>query len=346
MVLTLEDNYQNALINNGLNSKEFCFFEGLFDAMRDNKLFFLASFDFYNFFLSLYKSTISNRTAKMIERLINEGAISISEARQIKPLITICSSSDNYRFQNNSFFVPFCDVPDNLTSCICGENPDDANFYKFVFSSFTSKNDYINVETIGMGGGDIKTYLQNMVDNQRVFLCICDSDIKYPGCDEGCTAKDAREFFQTNNPKCSTLYVLSVHEKENLFPFEMYNLQGNMKEIVQYVISLNCDDYRDYFDIKDGMKKADLNNPALQPAAWHSFYDCVFNYAQTNNYYEQKLPKKYVIGIGSSALSERIEQPVDINSYKSLLTSRQKNDIDSICGLMLIYGYRYTIKNP
>ncbi|MBO4667588.1 MAG: hypothetical protein J5666_05645, partial [Bacilli bacterium] len=139
---------------------------------------------------------------------------------------------------------------------------------------------------------------------------------------------------------------LSVHEKENLFPLElMHPKEKAEKEIIKFITRSkpsNENDYRNYYDIKDGILKADACNPSLKCPQWQSVYVPIINLLVSNNWQSKKPnAKRICFGVGDKEVMKQIQKGIDYSAFKSFLTSLQEKDIEAINALILKFGYCY-----
>lgn len=176
------------------------------------------------------------------------------------------------------------------TSFLC-ENIDDVKFYMKLVSiyypdTFTSACFYH-----GGGGTTVDVFLY--LKKQKVIsLVILDSDVKYPGCVIGDTARRCK-----NQYKEQTAYiemkVLNVHEAENLVPLaymksHTYDKEG--RKFLEKMSQRGLLHLMRYYDIKKGIRK----DRAIENTNYLSFckdlYEKLYPYRKNSfeNYLNQK----------------------------------------------------------
>lgn len=145
------------------------------------------------------------------------------------------------------------------TSMLC-ENLDDINFYIKQARCFHA---YSPMAVNRYHGGGGTTYdVFNTLKNKKIFcLTIIDSDIKYPGCELGETA---RRFDRNYNVAKANILVkvLPVHEAENLVPvsFMMAHSEQKGTTFLKKLEKRGILRYLTYYDIKEGIVKDKTEN--------------------------------------------------------------------------------------
>ncbi|MCS4057165.1 hypothetical protein [Salinibacter ruber] len=176
------------------------------------------------------------------------------------------------------------------------ENVDDAKVYNKIAKYYAySENVSTNIEysVIQGGGGNIHDQLEQFQRrNDRIVMCLVDSDKKHPSDELGQTAQNA---LSTYDEECSLchLVILKEHELENLIPvyFLRRSTNSNTQErsAVENIDSLSkvedLSKIRKFIDIKNGTKLGeivdgfrDVDNVELRylSQAFSSIhYDCV-----------------------------------------------------------------------
>lgn len=153
------------------------------------------------------------------------------------------------------------------TSFLC-ENIDDVKFYMKLVSIY-----YPNTPTNacfyhGGGGTTVDVFLY--LKKQKVIsLVILDSDVKYPGCDMGDTARKCVNQYKKHMSHIE-VKVLNVHEAENLVPLAFMKAHTHDKKGEKFLESMKQRELLHlmrYYDIKKGIRK----DRAVEDADYLSF---------------------------------------------------------------------------
>jgi len=189
---------------------------------------------------------------------------------------------------NYSFFSDSKSV--QPTSFLC-ENIDDVTFYMKLVSIYYPISPVIANYYHGGGGTtvDVFCYLKS---RKVICLVILDSDVKYPGCDIGDTARRC-----VNEYKKKVSYieikVLNVHEAENLVPlaFMKTHTQNNCgKRFLEKMNQRGLLHLMRYYDIKKGIRK----DRALEKALYLTFCEDLYKnlYPYRKNSFDKFLKQK------------------------------------------------------
>ena len=170
---------------------------------------------------------------------------------------------DNPRYENHELAIDFFRKTSTIQPPIllC-ENLDDTKFYFALCREYFGIN-FINTKNgQGAGGSSLADNLENIVNNQdRFCLCIVDSDIKYPNCDDGGTYVAILNKNLVPHPSFE-VYKLNVHEIENLIPIDIISKNTNDNNKRKFANRLkeidNDGDILKYYDIKEGIKLASI----------------------------------------------------------------------------------------
>lgn len=141
------------------------------------------------------------------------------------------------------------------TSFLC-ENIDDIKFYKKL-SSIYYPDTKLAANCYHGGGGTTVDVFCELKRNRVVCLVILDSDVKFPKCEIGDTAR-----------RCTTKYkkkesfievkILNVHEAENLVPLhftKMHTRDSRGKTFLEKMDQRELLSIMKYYDIKKGIRK-------------------------------------------------------------------------------------------
>ncbi|NVK40721.1 MAG: hypothetical protein HWE39_05710 [Oceanospirillaceae bacterium] len=149
--------------------------------------------------------------------------------RQVRVFIT---NSDIYKKnETEDSIIIECDylkIPTDFNNpvTLLAENHKDAYFYELIAKNTNPYRNLgldIKLTTTGGGGATITDHMNHYYRNKSVvFICIVDSDLKHPSSAQGDTAKQAKKSFDENN-FFSDLFILDVHEAENIIPDTVIN---------------------------------------------------------------------------------------------------------------------------
>ena len=152
---------------------------------------------------------------------------------------------------------------------LLAENHKDTEFYKFLATEVARENKIGNIiiQFDPNGGGGRTTsdeYSHYQTTRERLCLCVMDSDVKYPGCGLGDSARAVASTDEDANPLTKFITTSSL-EVENLLPtvaLEAYLGEGNPLKIAintyKRLERLGLTDSRRYIDIKKGMRIYDI----------------------------------------------------------------------------------------
>lgn len=143
---------------------------------------------------------------------------------------TIDQSTDKYIIKLPiTFFSDSCNVQKTFLLC---ENLDDAEFYDFIGIAYKHhagmKDILTRFEKLNGGGSTTASVYrqkaQSTKDDQRLVLCILDSDKVAPNSSRGSTANDVKTFHENNFARLENLasmkyHILESRELENIIPF-------------------------------------------------------------------------------------------------------------------------------
>ncbi|MCM1139371.1 MAG: hypothetical protein NC453_12445 [Muribaculum sp.] len=167
---------------------------------------------------------------------------------------------------------------------IIAEDEEDGNFYQHICSWYKLKNQItLNTTFKNKAGGgkhiDHEVTTQQAANN--LFVCITDTDEKYPRAGVGKTCDDCEQIAYYEPLEMH--YRLSVHEIENIVPrsilFSLAGCNNNLQvksayESIWDNIPEEPDEYWRYVDLKSGINKTqDFHTDEN----WKSFAEKVFN---------------------------------------------------------------------
>lgn len=208
---------------------------------------------------------------------------------------------------------------------IIGEDENDAKLYAQISRWFRIKKSYsydVNIRFEGGGGKNTHRKIKAHKDLNNIFVCIIDTDEKYPGGPKGDTYNFCDEL-QYNIP-LERLYPIQAQEVENIIPKSVLDeltwTEGNRGAKEKYDAIWNSlredENGWKYVDLKSGIKKTDKNKDDIQCIAFmkkiydlipgqHTPFEIKFSCAST--------PGEIMVGLSKSIL----KQSVDLLEAKS-----------------------------
>lgn len=172
-----------------------------------------------------------------------------------------------------SFFQKTKSIQPAILLC---ENLLDTKFYIRLCKEY-HYHDNISIYGMMGGGQTTKDVFKSLRKERQIALTILDSDIRYPGCPIGGTAQKV-SICNKNQLAFTGLYILNVHEIENLIPsdFLKEHCIKDAKKFIGRLLSKNLISYLRYYDIKYGMITKDVvATPGLKSYA-EQLYDDLY----------------------------------------------------------------------
>ena len=337
MIIDIDESFELYLKNNELSKNELAKLIDLLMSFQRGFVFLRASPDFYNDLADCYHKEIGEFLYRFIKAFIVESYTIINDYKDIKPLYILC---DKQFIKNDNYFgkkVTLLELPDSYIPLFMCENVLDNNFYLEIYK-IISNHKFIRSSNQHTGGCSMTSLIDNL-DKNAVIFSVFDSDQKYPGGPLGDTCKCARRVFKKTTNKHSYMYVLGVHEKENLLPVNYYISKEASKNRLISILSASSDNAKNHFDIKDGVKKKKLTqNAAIEN--WKKIYLPVIEEMKNSGFYDDSGDDESFLfkGIGSNFLSNKknIKKFTKERLYKDL-TEKQKHDWDIIIDVIQTY---------
>ena len=212
------------------------------------------------------------------KQVINKKLSTFSTDSQIFNLVTtyvnVTNAEDQIIKESNDKIVikiPYVFIANDDAFCskpiLIGENLNDTDFYKYISRYFAYKMDIKcalapSCESINGGGNTThSSYKRYAQADNRICLCITDSDKKHISHNVDETAKKVQEVHNNLQPKlCMQYCIENVREVENLIPSNVLKIVCNDDvnrnkgfELSEIIKEYNPDLYL-YFDFKDGLK--------------------------------------------------------------------------------------------
>lgn len=131
----------------------------------------------------------------------------------------------------------------------------DCNFYKFIGDFYKNEVDanglVINLEFRNGGGSGTKKNYDELIRNNKMCLCILDSDKKHP---HGAKGDTSLAFNGVADKNFSHHFVLEMHEAESLIPMELINQALESGKINRAHVAV-YDSFLRVFDVDETAKK-------------------------------------------------------------------------------------------
>ena len=153
-------------------------------------------------------------------------------------------------------------------------------------------NTPINASFYHGGGGTTVDMFLYLKKQKVISLVILDSDVKYPGCDKGDTARRCENQYKKHVSHIE-VKVLNVHEAENLVPLafmKTHTYDNRGKSFLEKMNQRGLLHLMRYYDIKKGIRK----DRAMEDAKYLSFckdlYERLYPFRKNsfNTYLSQK----------------------------------------------------------
>lgn len=194
--------------------------------------------------------------------------------------ISVTTDTDVISIVDNIYKVPLEFFYDFRESKLLTENESDGEFFIDIYN-YIKKNkkigDFYSVkfENDSCHGANVASKITQNAKENRIAICILDSDREMKGSKVGATYIGARRSFnKVKNNHIMLLEKLDAREKENLFPPIIYMLLCEEKKVLLMVLHKFIEEEKiiKYFDIKDGIKykKYKING-------WESYYKAVID---------------------------------------------------------------------
>lgn len=203
-------------------------------------------------FKSLYNNSSEDKLyLKSVNKYINMVYNKTKEENKIEIVMELTSKKA----------VNICD-----TTVLITENQEDALFYELIAKYYTKYNGFKNIEIFfesKPGGGDTTARVleQTVISENRLCLCIVDSDKKFPDDSGGTTKIHVEDFTKCKTQDIWKAIILDVHEVENLIPIGWIEkcIPCETISFLKYLKRKVAEEKNNapiyYFDIKKGIEK-------------------------------------------------------------------------------------------
>ena len=237
----------------------------LFDSMLKQHHVVFGSIELLDYLRENEMISLTNR--KFIEWIMQK-YVYIYEASDIveyKILVTL--EGNCITREGKNFFVPIKFLYEVRETKLLAEHESDAQLFRNIFLQMynkkkLSKNYDIRFENDSFHGANAPSKLKQAAMEQRIMLCLIDSDKDYDSAASGATYKGANNVYKKiKNKNIVNMRQLGVREKENLFSPDFYSLVSDDKKILLEVLQTEGanDNAIKYFDIKEGIKYKNVN---------------------------------------------------------------------------------------
>ena len=349
MLIELDSDYERTIISrNSLSKNEIQAFSILLNSVAEGRNFLKASYNFFDFLNFKYISYFSYYVKNYLKNVINSYTTMMSDVNGVDAVLMISNQSlfDNLSL-NCSCRININDLPKYLFGSLYCENISDCDFFELLYLRLCSTKLNIFLDKQTFGGGSAKGVVGSLLNNkEKVFFCIADSDKKYKTAPLGSTAASLLELYKTHNHCFSALYILGVHEKENLIPCSLLSTMDcfdeEQKKFTHIVSTLN-DETKEYIDLKDGISKKCRKEMRDNNDIKLICFPIMEKMKRLKMYHSKKEDKILVRGLGNNGAEKAINCIESFDVYYELLTKNQKCDLDVIFGQIKRFGLAYCL---
>lgn len=203
-----------------------------------------------------------NPSNKSFIRWIKQQYIYVYECKDIVHYkILVTANTKVITVSNNVYFVPLEYFYDFRESKLLTENEVDGECFIRIYNYIkkqrrTSSLFNIKFENDAGHGGNVTFKIKQSAKENRIALCILDSDREMMGAKTGSTFKGANNVFNVIKDNHIILVkALDSREIENLFPPNVYLLLYEEKNILLTILYQFIENEKiiKYFDVKDGV---------------------------------------------------------------------------------------------
>ena len=237
-----------------------------------------------------------NPSNKLFMRWIKQQYIYVYAGRDIVEYkIIVSTDSSEISVIGNNYIVPLDYFYDFRETKLLTENETDGKFFEYI-CHFIKKDkktsDWYSVkfENDSCHGANVASKITQNAKENRIAICILDSDREMKGSAMGATYKGANNSFKrVKKNHIMLLSALESREKENLFPPSVYMLLCEEKRTLLMVLNQFIDEEKviKYFDVKDGIKykKYKING-------WEQYYKPVIDELMKAGVYKLPNPEE------------------------------------------------------
>lgn len=249
--------------------------------------------------------------------------LGINEIFKKKAIITL--TLKDIVEKDDKYYIPmkYAIVEDFFNVNFITEDITDKDFFSYIAKCVAKKNSKLNGIKISSvfknGGGDrCSLILEDSCKIPSITISIIDSDIKYPGCVLGETAKKVKKLEIKNSifePK-----FLNIREVENLIPIDFFLLHDSYKKNIdkQIIKFYDKNDFYKYFDFKEGLTRKKLLKCLKKKKYWENILEYKID-LKTLNLEEEEI---FIRGLGNSIL-KNFNDSSDILRISSLISLKK-----------------------
>ncbi|KMN41975.1 hypothetical protein, partial [Lysinibacillus sp. LK3] len=166
---------------------------------------------------------------------------------------------------------------------LISEDIDDCTFYFSIADNLIKRDSKLiklSYDPINGGGDRTKrNFFDRAISHQNISYTILDSDKKFDKDVEGETSRKVIRLYERfKNKIISTIYVLDVHEKENLIPSSIYSCFNGDKGVSTILSEISripeLIHYLKFLDLKEGLHSVNYN----------PYYDNLIKYLFENSF--------------------------------------------------------------
>lgn len=219
-------------------------------------------------------SEISRGVYKALQYRMSEYKLLLNSTKKYCRVVGFDETEDIVFEDNHEIIIlniNYASIKDfTARSIMLAENEDDIEFYRIMGQYYVEikkiGNIKIGFEEKNGGGSTISTVLRHTIlEDNRMCLCIVDSDRKYLDASPGETMKKIQEVISCNSQIHFEVLLLEMHEIENLIPFailerviEEYRIDGKGLDFLKFLLSYdhNSNSPIFFFDLKKGIVKS------------------------------------------------------------------------------------------
>ncbi len=154
---------------------------------------------------------------------------------------------------------------------------DEEIYKRIVKSSLIKKRDNMRLSYFPINGGGSRiyeSYNKYQKENNKLFLCIADSEALFPNDNYGETARKLLETKELNPSILSDVWIINAQEIENLIPTSIYEeiINGNMERssFIKWLKSIENINPKSrlFVDIKNGFSFLKILNKSKTDTFW------------------------------------------------------------------------------
>jgi hypothetical protein len=224
---------------------------------------------------NIQKADYINPSIKYFIEWIKCNYVYIYSCKSIVDYKIIITLDSEIVVKGNTFYVPLIYFYDFRETKFLTENESDADFFRYIYE-FIRKDKKIAdmysicLENDSFHGGNVQSKILQIAKENRIALCIVDSDREMKGRSRGSTFGGANKVY--SKIKANHVFVLrelESREKENLLPPYAYLLICKEKKDVLQALNACKENEKiiRYFDIKDGIKLG-----VFEDKVWQNYY--------------------------------------------------------------------------